>query len=162
MSPGTQHSCSVLLQDLVLSDDFPLTSCTRQVKMPKHPCSWEQISTDDRWKLVGTYTSFLSLGREPNIAFNKLLLQKFRENNHSGLSRKGFMEELELDLLVKVKVKSLSHVLLFVTPWTVAHQAPPSMDSPGKNTGVGCHFLLQGIFLTQGLNPGLPHSRQML
>ena len=29
------------------------------------------------------------------------------------------------------------------------------------NTGVGCHFLLQGIFLTQGLNPGLPHCRQM-
>ena len=27
---------------------------------------------------------------------------------------------------------------------------------PGKNTGVGCHFLLQGIFLTQGLNLGLP------
>ena len=26
-------------------------------------------------------------------------------------------------------------------------------DSPGKNTGVGCHTLLQGIFLTQGLNP---------
>ena len=35
-------------------------------------------------------------------------------------------------------------------------------DFPGKNTGVGCHFLLQGIFPTQGLNPGLPHSRQML
>ena len=29
-------------------------------------------------------------------------------------------------------------------------------DSAGKNTGVGCHFLLQGIFLTQGLNPGSP------
>ena len=28
-------------------------------------------------------------------------------------------------------------------------------DSPGKNTGVGCHFLLQGTFLTQGLNPHL-------
>ena len=28
-------------------------------------------------------------------------------------------------------------------------------DSPGKNTGVGCHFLLQGIFPTQGLNPGI-------
>ena len=27
--------------------------------------------------------------------------------------------------------------------------------SPGKNTGLGCHFLLQGIFPTQGLNPGL-------
>ena len=33
---------------------------------------------------------------------------------------------------------------------------------PGKNTGVGWHFLLQGIFLTQGSNPGLPHCRQML
>ena len=35
-------------------------------------------------------------------------------------------------------------------------------DFPGKNTGVGCHFLLQGIFPTQGLNPGLPHCRQKL
>ena len=31
----------------------------------------------------------------------------------------------------------------------------------GKNTGVGCHFLLQGIFLTQESNPGLPHCRQI-
>ena len=30
---------------------------------------------------------------------------------------------------------------------------------PGKNTGVGCHFLLQGIFLTQGLNQGLLYYR---
>ena len=37
-----------------------------------------------------------------------------------------------------------------------------SWDSPGKSTGVGCHFLLQGIFPTQGLNPGLPHCRQTL
>ena len=28
-------------------------------------------------------------------------------------------------------------------------------DSPGKNTGVGCHFLVHGIFLTQGSNPRL-------
>ena len=35
-------------------------------------------------------------------------------------------------------------------------------DSPGKNTGVGYHFLLQGIFLTQKLNPGLLHCRQIL
>ena len=41
-------------------------------------------------------------------------------------------------------------------PWTVAHQAPLSWDSPGKNIGVGCHALLQGIFPTQGSNPGLP------
>ena len=35
-------------------------------------------------------------------------------------------------------------------------------DSPGKITGVGCHALLQGIFPTQGLNPGLSHCRQIL
>ena len=35
-------------------------------------------------------------------------------------------------------------------------------DSPGQNSGVGCHFLLQGIFPTQGWNPGLPHCRQIL
>ena len=35
-------------------------------------------------------------------------------------------------------------------------------DSPGKNTGVGCHALLQGTFLTQGSNPGLLHCRRIL
>ena len=37
-------------------------------------------------------------------------------------------------------MKSLSHVRLLATPWTAAYQAPLSMDSPGKNTGVGCHL----------------------
>ena len=45
----------------------------------------------------------------------------------------------------------------FATPWTLAHQAPLPMGFPGKNTGVSCHFLLQGIFLTQGLNLSLQH-----
>ena len=35
-------------------------------------------------------------------------------------------------------------------------------DSPGKNTGVGCHALLQGIFPTHGLIPGLWHCRRIL
>ena len=104
----------------------------------------------------------------------------------------------------KSEVKSLSHVWLFVTPWTVAYHAPlsmgfssqeywsglpfpssrkrfslvlsgsessillsvtpwtvESMDSLGQNTGVGSLSLLQGIFPTQGLNPGLPHYRQI-
>ena len=34
-------------------------------------------------------------------------------------------------------------------------------DSPGMDTGVGCHVLLQGIFPTQGSNPGLSHCRQI-
>ena len=43
----------------------------------------------------------------------------------------------------------------FVTLWAVACQDPLSMDFPGKDIGVGCHFLLQGIFPTQGSNPCL-------
>ena len=45
---------------------------------------------------------------------------------------------------------------LSVTAWTVARQAPLSMGFPRQNTGVGCHFHLQGIFLTQGLSGHLP------
>ena len=54
-----------------------------------------------------------------------------------------------------VVVQWLSHVQLFVTPWAIACQAP--WDFPGKNTGVSCHFLLQRIFPTQGLNICLLH-----
>ena len=60
-----------------------------------------------------------------------------------------------------VVVSSLSCVWLFVNPWTVAHQAPLSMGFAGKNTEVGCHFLLRGIFPTQGWNPYLLHCRQI-
>ena len=38
------------------------------------------------------------------------------------------------------------------TLWTVARQAPLSMDPPGKKTAVGCHALLREIFPTEGLN----------
>ena len=46
--------------------------------------------------------------------------------------------------------------------WMAAHQIPPFMGYLGKNTGVGCHALLQGIFLTQESNPGLLPCRQIL
>ena len=52
----------------------------------------------------------------------------------------------------------LNQVRLFVTPGTVTHQAQLCpWDFPGKNTGVGCHLLFHGIFLTQGRNPCLLH-----
>ena len=52
----------------------------------------------------------------------------------------------------------LSHVLLFATTWTVSRQAPLSMGFSKQNTGVGCHFFLQVIFLIQGLNSSSPMS----
>ena len=49
----------------------------------------------------------------------------------------------------------VSWCLTLCNPRTVAHQTPLPRGFPGENTGVGYHFLLQGIFLTQGSNPGL-------
>ena len=53
-----------------------------------------------------------------------------------------------------------------LTLWDAMECIPPGSSVngivPGKDTGVGCHFLLQGIFLTQGSNPGLLHCRQIL
>ena len=48
------------------------------------------------------------------------------------------------------------------TPWTVAHQAPLSTGFSRQESRVGWHALLQGIFPTQGSNPGLQHCRQIL
>ena len=72
----------------------------------------------------------------------------------TGISNTS-LSTFHLQLTVKVLV-SQSCLTLRVTPWTVAHQAPLSMGY------VGCHFLLQGTFLTQGSNPGLLHCRQIL
>ena len=59
-------------------------------------------------------------------------------------------------------VQSLSHVQLSAIPWTVARQALRPWDSLGKNTGGGCHFLLQGVFPTQGSNLGLLYCKRIL
>ena len=59
----------------------------------------------------------------------------------------------------KSAVQSLSHVQLFCNP--MDYTSPGSFvhgNSPGKTTAVGNHFLLQGLFLTQGSNPCLSHS----
>ena len=60
-----------------------------------------------------------------------------------------------------MKVKSLSRVRLCgPMDWSPLGSSP--WNFPGKSTRVGCHFPLQGIFLTQGSNLGLQHCRQML
>ena len=56
---------------------------------------------------------------------------------------------------------------IFINSIMLPHGLQPTRllrpwDSPGENTGVGCLFLLQGIFPTQGSNPGLSHCRQTL
>ena len=68
----------------------------------------------------------------------------------------------DLSFLVKWNVSSS-----FMSDSLWSHRLQPARllspwDSPGKNTGVDCHSLLQRIFPTQGSNPGLLHCRQIL
>ena len=72
---------------------------------------------------------------------------------------------LNIDVCVCVCVRvcvsvlsHFSHVWLFSTLWTIACQAPLGPeDSPGRNIGVGCHFLLHRLLLTKRSNSFLPH-----
>ena len=57
---------------------------------------------------------------------------------------------------------SLSHVWLCDPLHCSPQSSSVQGDSTGKNTALWCHTLLQGIFPTQGSNPGLPHCRQIL
>ena len=61
------------------------------------------------------------------------------------------------DQYLKVKVKSFSRI-----PSLQLHELYSPWNSPGQDTGVGSLSLLQGIFLTPGSNPGLPHCRQIV
>ena len=89
-----------------------------------------------------------------------LLLQKTFPTQGLNLGLPYYRQTLYcLSQKVKMKVKSLSHVQLFWNPMDCSLPGPPGFawNSPGKNTGADCQFLLQGIFRTQGLNPHLLH-----
>ena len=56
----------------------------------------------------------------------------------------------------EMEVKSLSHVRLFVTPWTVAHQAPPSMEFSRQEYWSGLPLPSPGDLPNPGIEPGSP------
>ena len=76
------------------------------------------------------------------------------EDIHPGLGWKVTKQE---EVLVAQLCPTLCNPTDCSPPGSSIHR-----DSPGKNTRVGCHALLQGIFLTQGLKLGLLHCRQFL
>ena len=80
-------------------------------------------------------------------------------------SRPQFMYSKELyvsrlRIIVKVKVTQLC--LSLYNPTDSSSQIPLYGILQGKNTGESCHFFLQGIFPTQGLNPGIESAGRFL
>ena len=87
---------------------------------------------------------------------------KERQRQPSEWENKHLQLKLEINfqtckVLTQWKWKLLSGVRLSVT-----HGLYSPWNSPGRNTGLGSLSLLQGIFPTQGSNPGLLHCRQIL
>ena len=83
-----------------------------------------------------------------------------------GISESVTTERLKFQRIFIVDLKcirvSRSVVSDSVTAWTVATGLLCPQNSSGKNTGVGCHSLLQETFPTQGSNPDHSHCRQIL
>ena len=69
----------------------------------------------------------------------------------------GWQVSCETPPSLRCCARSAAESCLTATPWTVAHQVALSMESPGRDTGVGCHVLLQGVLPAQGLTPHLLH-----
>ena len=105
------------------------------------------------------YIFFCNQTLSQNILWGVLHIIKYSSNTILMVLRKSiiWLTIFYLTYPSEVKWKSFNHVRLFATPWTIW-----SMEFSGQNTGVGSLFLLQGIFPTQGLKPGLPHCRQIL
>ena len=124
------------------------------------PCPW-----DFPGKNTGVGCHFLlqgifpTQGSNPGFPHSRQILYQL---SHKG-SLCSHYPNIHIQYIYTYTVKSLSRARLFVTPWTVAcTKLLCPWGFLGKSTGVGCRFLLQGIFPTQRSNPGLPHCRQTL
>ena len=117
--------------------------------------------------------SFTQSGLEPEIIHSKELPGSTRAarlqttlwvSAHCFASLTQLIQMvLRIELVkVKVLVTQSCPTLCDSMDYNLSYQAPHPWNFPGKSTGAGCHFLLQGIFLTQGFNPGLPLCRQIL
>ena len=120
-----------------------------------HPCGHKELDMTEQLSSISPLV--------PNSPCSGgLLITRFPESTSKTpgflcLHKLHFLTSCQVTLMLPMLLL-LSHfscVCLFVTPQTASHQAPLSMGSPGKNVGVGYHFLLQGIFLAQGSNPSI-------
>ena len=109
------------------------------------PFTWRLVSISGTGSWPSCfYSLILPLTATHQIFFNKELLNSFcLPHDCESVCRSVVFDSLRPHELQPARV---------LCPW----------NSPGKNTGVGCHSLLQGIFLTQGSDPRLLNCRQIL
>ena len=118
-------------------------------------CTWLKQRRLRRFEAINTY-SRLSMSVVLYLWIQASVDWKYLEKKNSGEFQKAKLELLYACVLVAQACPILFNPMDFSPPGSCP------WNSPGKNTGVGCHSLLQGIFPTQGLNPGLLHCRKIL
>ena len=98
------------------------------------------------------------------MAFEPFLsvLHQPSKHNYLFLENCLFLENVGKEYITLLEVFLFFFFCVFLILQNGATRLLCPWDFPGKDTGVGCHFLLQEIFLIQGLNPGLLHCRQTL
>ena len=110
----------------------------------------------------GLYSPWNSPGQITGVGICCLLQRIFltQRSNRGLLHCRRILHQLRYQGSPEVKVKVTQLCPIFCKP--VDCSLLCSWNSLGKNTGVGSRSLLQGIFPTQGSNPGLPYCRQIL
>ena len=123
-----------------------------------HHCLWETPGWLSFWRVswadISDWGLWFSASSRPLLPFilrkTTGWWEKWEEKVHTGLEGVVPISTLHICML-----SCFSCVQLFMTSWTVAYLVLCLWDSPGKNSEVGCHALLQGIFPTPGSNPRL-------
>ena len=109
--------------------------------------AWSQCSFSN-WPVPATYSSVLAW----RISVDR---GTWRATVH-GVAKSDTMEQLSTAQCAIVKVKLLSRVRFFVTAWTVAYQAPPSMEFSRQEYWSGLSFPSPGDLPNPGIEPGSP------
>ena len=144
--------------------------CYEKAPLKRWQC-WEDTSSGEApvhmlpaWKTRTGFQKCIDWKVEESV----ILQERVKEGAASGSwkaaeAAKHRSQEPCVALTPQALLSMFGWSVMFMWPlWTVAHQALSPWDFLGKNTRMGCHFFLQGIFLTQGLNPCLLHYRQIL
>ena len=120
------------------------------------------LRPQDLWAVQGLFISSTRRHRHPCSVVLMSCLSTFLEpQDLSSLSSMIFLKSTGSHACMHAKLLWLCPILCDPMELQPARLLCP-WDSPGKNTGVGCHFLLREIFSTQESNPGLLHCRQIL
>ena len=142
-------------------------------------CKWIKYSnqkTHSGWMDPKTRPIYMLSTRNPLQTSSNTYWLKVR-GSKSIFHANGKQKKTGVTILISDKIDLKIKITRDKEGWSEIAQSCPTLCDPmdcsppgssvhgilpGKNTGVGCHFLLQGIFPTQGSNPSLPHCRQML